>query len=327
MIESATFWKNGPEIDDRRDRARGVPHRGVLPAGRVARGEGGHLHPDPADAAVAGEGRRAAGRLPLRAVVLLPPGPDGAGAAGRLHRPARPARCWTSTWDYPVARRARRAERRGRAAARSTATTSPTGAPLSAFTEMKDDGSTLGGCWIYSGVYADGVNQAARRKPGASRPGWRPSGAGPGRRTGASSTTAPPPTRTGKPWSERKKLRLVGRGRGRVDRPRRARLREDQAAVVPAAGGRDRRRRRSPATTRSSCRRDGKGWLFAPAGPGRRAAADALRAGRVAGAQPAVRPAGQPDPQGVRSGRTTGSTRARRRSTARSSRTCSRPAG
>jgi formate dehydrogenase major subunit len=38
--------------------------------------------------------------------------------------------------------------------------------PLSSYAEMKDDGSTLGGCWIYTGVYADGVNQAARRKPG-----------------------------------------------------------------------------------------------------------------------------------------------------------------
>src|SRR3546814_6387349 len=35
---------------------------------------------------------------------------------------------------------------------------------LSSFTEMKADGSTLGGCWIYTGVYADGVNQAARKK-------------------------------------------------------------------------------------------------------------------------------------------------------------------
>jgi formate dehydrogenase major subunit len=41
-----------------------------------------------------------------------------------------------------------------------------TGRPLSTFLEMKDDGSTLGGCWIYTGVFADGVNQAARRKPG-----------------------------------------------------------------------------------------------------------------------------------------------------------------
>jgi formate dehydrogenase major subunit len=30
---------------------------------------------------------------------------------------------------------------------------------------LKDDGSTACGCWIYCGVYADGVNQAARRKP------------------------------------------------------------------------------------------------------------------------------------------------------------------
>jgi formate dehydrogenase major subunit len=37
---------------------------------------------------------------------------------------------------------------------------------LSTFLEMRDDGSTLGGCWIYTGVFADGVNQAARRKPG-----------------------------------------------------------------------------------------------------------------------------------------------------------------
>src|SRR5438045_2445906 len=32
-------------------------------------------------------------------------------------------------------------------------------------------------------------------RPAPSSPGWRPSGAGPGRRTGACSTTAPPPTR------------------------------------------------------------------------------------------------------------------------------------
>ena len=40
-----------------------------------------------------------------------------------------------------------------------------TGRLLSGFAEMKNDGSTLGGCWIYSGVFKDGVNQAARRKP------------------------------------------------------------------------------------------------------------------------------------------------------------------
>jgi formate dehydrogenase major subunit len=43
------------------------------------------------------------------------------------------------------------------------ATTPPAG--LSPGTELKADGSTSSGCWIYCGVYADGVNQAARRKP------------------------------------------------------------------------------------------------------------------------------------------------------------------
>src|SRR5437763_10707611 len=43
------------------------------------------------------------------------------------------------------------------------------GRPLSSYTELKDDGSTVGGCWIYTGVYADGVNHAARRKPATER--------------------------------------------------------------------------------------------------------------------------------------------------------------
>jgi formate dehydrogenase major subunit len=76
--------------------------------------------------------------------------------------------------------------------------------PLSAFTEMKDDGSTLGGCWIYTGVYKDGVNQAARRKPGSEQSyvapewGWAwPAN----RRTLYNRASADP---DGKPWSERK---------------------------------------------------------------------------------------------------------------------------
>ena len=39
------------------------------------------------------------------------------------------------------------------------------GAPVNSYTELKDDGSTASGCWLYSGVYADGMNQAARREP------------------------------------------------------------------------------------------------------------------------------------------------------------------
>ena len=78
--------------------------------------------------------------------------------------------------------------------------------PLSAFTEMKDDGSTLGGCWIYTGVFADGVNQAARRKPGREQSyvapewGW----AWPANRRNLYNRASADPD--GRPWSERKKL-------------------------------------------------------------------------------------------------------------------------
>jgi formate dehydrogenase major subunit len=76
--------------------------------------------------------------------------------------------------------------------------------PLSSFTEMKADGSTLGGCWIYTGVFADGVNQAARRKPGSEQSwvapewGW----AWPANRRILYNRASA--DREGKPWSERK---------------------------------------------------------------------------------------------------------------------------
>src|SRR6185369_15998330 len=35
--------------------------------------------------------------------------------------------------------------------------------PLASFSELKDDGSTASGAWIYTGIYAGGKNQAANR--------------------------------------------------------------------------------------------------------------------------------------------------------------------
>jgi formate dehydrogenase major subunit len=78
------------------------------------------------------------------------------------------------------------------------------GRPLASFTEMKDDGSTAGGCWIYTGVYKDGVNQAARRKPAGEQSfvapewGW----AWPANRRLLYNRASADPD--GKPWSERK---------------------------------------------------------------------------------------------------------------------------
>jgi formate dehydrogenase major subunit len=79
------------------------------------------------------------------------------------------------------------------------------GKPLSTFNDMKNDGSTLGGCWIYTGVFADGVNQANRRKPHTEQsyvaPEWGwvwPAN----RRILYNRASADP---EGRPWSERKK--------------------------------------------------------------------------------------------------------------------------
>jgi formate dehydrogenase major subunit len=81
-----------------------------------------------------------------------------------------------------------------------------TGKAVNAYTELKADGSTMAGCWIYSGVYADEVNQAARRKPHDEQGsyekewGWTwPAN----RRILYNRASADP---QGHPWSERKKL-------------------------------------------------------------------------------------------------------------------------
>ncbi len=39
------------------------------------------------------------------------------------------------------------------------------GKALSDYKQLKADGSTASGCWLYCGIYADDVNQAARKKP------------------------------------------------------------------------------------------------------------------------------------------------------------------
>jgi formate dehydrogenase major subunit len=79
------------------------------------------------------------------------------------------------------------------------------GKHLSGYKELRGDGGTACGCWIYSGCYKDGVNQPARRKPGSEQNwvaqewGWSwPDN----RRLLYNRASADP---EGKPWSERKK--------------------------------------------------------------------------------------------------------------------------
>jgi formate dehydrogenase major subunit len=77
-------------------------------------------------------------------------------------------------------------------------------APVDSFRALKDDGSTACGCWIYSGAYARGVNQTARRKPAEQQswvaPEW--AWAWPANRRILYNRASSDPD--GKPWSERK---------------------------------------------------------------------------------------------------------------------------
>jgi formate dehydrogenase major subunit len=76
---------------------------------------------------------------------------------------------------------------------------------LEGYPQLEDDGSTLCGCWIYSGVFKDGINQAARKKPHwdqdsvAGEWAW----AWPANRRILYNRASADPE--GRPWSERKK--------------------------------------------------------------------------------------------------------------------------
>ncbi|GGZ07601.1 formate dehydrogenase [Streptomyces nitrosporeus] len=167
------------------------------------------------------------------------------------------------TWDYPLEGPLREpvaasvlAEINGHG---------PDGAPLSAYTELKDDGSTRCGCWIYCGVYADGVNQAARRKPHteqdwvAAEWGW----AWPANRRILYNRASAAPD--GKPWSERKAYIWwddTGKRWTGHDVPDFVPDRPPGHVPPPGAAGPDALRGDDPFIMQA----DGKGWLYAPAG-------------------------------------------------------------
>jgi formate dehydrogenase major subunit len=168
------------------------------------------------------------------------------------------------TWDYPLIgeiaepdAEAVLAEVNGRRV--------PSGEPLSAYTQLADDGSTECGCWIYCGVYADGVNQAARRKPGGEQnwlaPEW--GWAWPANRRILYNRASADPS--GKPWSERKALvwwdDSAGTWTGHdvpdfvPDKAPDYRPPDDATGAAALAG-----------TDPFIMQADGKAWLFAPAG-------------------------------------------------------------
>ncbi len=139
------------------------------------------------------------------------------------------------------------------------------GKPVSGFKDLKDDGSTACGCWIYSGCFADGVNQTARRKPRTEQtwvaPEWAwawPSN----RRILYNRASADP---EGRPWSEEKKYvwwdadKSTWTGFDEPDfiqtRPPSYRPAADAEGIDTIAGD-------APFIMQS----DARGWLYAPSG-------------------------------------------------------------
>ena len=141
----------------------------------------------------------------------------------------------------------------------------PDGKALRSYTELKDDGSTTAGCWIYTGVYADEVNQAARRKPGREQTsvapewGW----AWPANRRILYNRASADPD--GKPWSERKKYvwwdEEAGKWTG-ADVPDFEPKKRPDYVPPEGATAQDAIAGTDPFIMQS----DGKAWLYAPAG-------------------------------------------------------------
>jgi len=89
------------------------------------------------------------------------------------------------------------------------------GSAVDGYQQLAADGSTACGCWIYSGVYANDENQAARRRPGSEQtwvaPDW--GWAWPlNRRILYNRASADP---SGRPWSERKRYVWWDEGAGK----------------------------------------------------------------------------------------------------------------
>ncbi len=265
MIESATFWKDGPEIET-----------GELVTEEI--GTEVFFLPAATHVEKAGSFTQTQRMLQWRDKAVEPPGDCRsdlqfyyelgtrirqklAGSTDEMDRPLLDL-----AWDYPLDDGG---DPDPEAVLREINGTGPDGEVLSAYTQLKPDGSTSCGCWIYCGVYADDVNQARRRKPHweqdqvAAEWGWVwPAN----RRILYNRASAAP---DGTPWSERKRYvwwdAEADDGKGRWTGadvpdfvPDRAPdfVPEEGAQGPDAIGGQD------PFIMQT----DGKAWLFAPLG-------------------------------------------------------------
>ncbi len=262
LIESATWWKDGPEIETGELRTEDIATEVFFfPAAAHTEKNGSFTNTQRMlqwhHAAVepAGDARSELwfyyhlGRI-IRDKL--------AGSTDEMDRPVLDL-----TWDYPV--EGRLAEPSADAVLREVNGWDADGKALGSYEQLKGDGSTACGCWIYCGVYADGTNQAARRKPGheqdwvANQWGW----AWPANRRVLYNRASADPD--GRPWSDRKALVWWDEGSGKWtghDVPDFPSSRAPDYRPPEGATGTEALSGIDPFIMQA----DGKAWLYAPAG-------------------------------------------------------------
>lgn len=269
-IESATFWKNGPEIETGEISPQACPTEVFL-------------FPAASHVEKSGTFTQTQRMLQWREQAVEPPGDARselwffyhlgrilreklAGSTDERDRPVLDL-----AWDYAMDGDEPSAEDVLR---RLNGIDLTTGRAVDNYLSLEADGSTMCGCWIYSGVFADEVNQAARRKPHTQH--RRPSRQSDGgsydnewgwtwpmnRRVLYNRASADP---QGRPWSERKKLIWWDESSSEwtgYDVPDFEKTKPPHYRPAPEAVGVEALRGDDPFVMQA----DGKGWLFAPNG-------------------------------------------------------------
>jgi formate dehydrogenase major subunit len=262
LIESATWWKDGPEIASDEMRTEDIGTEVFfLPAAAHTEKDGSFTNTQRLlqwhHAAVEPQGDARSElwfmyHLGLRIRERLAASDDP------MDQPVLDL-----TWDYPT--KGRIGEPDAEAVLAEINGHDHDGNPLSAYTELADDGSTSCGCWIYCGSYADGHNQPARRKPGTEQSwvapewGW----AWPANRRLLYNRASADPE--GKPWSDRKAYVWWDADRAQWTGHDVPDFKPDMTpdhVPPPDATGPDALGGRDPFIMQA----DGKAWLFVPAG-------------------------------------------------------------
>jgi formate dehydrogenase major subunit len=261
-IESAAFWKDGPELETGELVTEEIPTEVfLLPAASHVEKDGSFTNTQ---------------RLLQWHFTAVEPQEDCrsdlwfayhlgrkireklAGSTDERHRPVLDL-----TWVYPT--HGEVSEPSAEAVLREINGWDAEGKALPGYTELKDDGSTACGVWIYCGCFKDEINGPARKTPGSEQSwvapewGW----AWPmNRRIIYNRASADP---DGKPWSERKRYVWWDEAQGKwvgEDVPDFEETKRPDYVPPDDAKGPDAIRGDHPFVMQA----DGRGWIFVPSG-------------------------------------------------------------